>query len=63
MEGTHQYQYRQGGENICQTTCFSCHSAIFVGDDNVEKTDEGFGFMDSDDKLQHPRKRFTIVTT
>ena len=46
MEGTHRYQYRQGGENICQTTCFSCRSAIFVGDDSVEKTEEGFGFMD-----------------
>jgi hypothetical protein len=37
MEGTYQYQYRQGEENICQTTCFSCCSAIFGCDDSGEK--------------------------
>ena len=36
MEGTYQDQYRQGGESIRQTTCFSRCSAIFGRDDSGE---------------------------
>ena len=47
MEGTHQNQCQQGGENICKTTCSSCCSAIFGRDNSGEKTwisEGGFGF-------------------